>query len=105
MRGRHERQPRSHGLTKSPSTWYFETSSRSFVSSSSDSSRVRLFSMFCGGEVSAAVRERSNPPHCHSTRRFGENRLRCRVANAIDVAGGRFVSTAGASKRQKKVRT
>ena len=33
--------------TRSPSTWYLDTSSRSTVSSSSDSSRVRLFSIFC----------------------------------------------------------
>lgn len=34
--------------TRSPSTWYLLTSSRSEVSSCSESSRVRLFSTFCG---------------------------------------------------------
>lgn len=40
-----------HRRTKSPSTWYLLTSSRRMVSSSSDSSFVRLFSMFYDGKI------------------------------------------------------
>lgn len=51
---------------RSPSTLYFSISSRSCVSSSSLKSRVRLFSIFCGGQF-CVVKRLSNNFHVISS--------------------------------------
>ena len=100
---------------KSPSTLYFSTSSRSFVSSSSDRSRVRLFSIdCCAAEQGTSVQPSLRCVNLHYFVRFlgarcdarcmldslakvgccsvspwthcvCEDGLGCGVANAIDV--------------------
>ena len=89
--------------TKSPSTWYFDTSSRSTVSSSSDSSRVRLFSIFWH---TAAV-SRQHPCECSTAtaHRLNKDSLRGSRPDAVDVAAGGGVSRGAQREQRERMRT